>query len=102
MFCSLEHFKSYNLSYLAMNALHFTVHYIVVSCLQPFAIAFKNVRRTVQKMLQTLINVLKVAVINSTRKGAGRESAGLKNMFITVHQFAVWFNGPTKNFILVS
>ena len=55
MFCSLEHFNSYNLSYLAMNALHFTVHYIVVSCLQTFAIAFKNVRRTVQKMLQTLM-----------------------------------------------
>jgi hypothetical protein len=53
VFCSLEHFNSYNLLYLAINALHFTVHYIVVRCLQTFA--FKNVRRTVQKMLQILM-----------------------------------------------
>ena len=46
--------------------------------------------------------VAKGAVINSTREGAGRESADLKKIFITLHQFAVWFNGPTKNSILVS
>jgi hypothetical protein len=50
-----------------------------------------------------LLNELfKGAVINSTREGAGRESANLKKIFITLHQFVVWFNGPTKNFILVS
>jgi hypothetical protein len=52
-------------------------------------------------MIKT-INRIKGAVINSTREGAGRESANLKKIFITLHQFVVWFNGPTKNFILVS